>query len=170
MFYFYFSGRVRHEYIKHGILKHPNVCEVCRTPYKNRHVCPNRKRRDLLVREDCICKICGKQNQSKMKLRLHMINLHGVGKDNEPHICKFCGKSFGAEQILRAHVQQSHSRVNCPHCQKSLMNSFYLKKHLIMDHGINKESALFCDFCPKKLFFSEGFLKKHMQEKHGSTE
>ena len=109
------------------------------------------------------CEICGKGFCDKSRLKDH-INVHTGEK---PHKCKFCDKSFGALQLLKGHVNQSHTREICPHCQKSILNTFFLKKHLVFDHGI-KDGALFCDFCPKKVFFFEGYLKKHMKEKHGS--
>jgi len=68
--------------------------------------------------------------------------------------------------LLKYHIEQSHSRKTCEHCGKSLLNGFFLKKHLVFDHGIT-EGALFCNICPKKVFFMEGILKNHMQEKHG---
>ena len=120
----------------------------------------------LRKKETVTCDICGKSFSSKAKLKLHKMSLHGIGK-GENLKCKFCDKSFGAKEILKHHIKQSHTRETCPHCQKSLLNHFYLKKHLVFDHGI-KDGALFCDFCPKKVFFCDGFLKKHMQEKHKS--
>ena len=156
---------LKHEYVEHGILKHPNVCEHCNAPYNKSHTGCSRTRK----RQPVSCDICGKYVSSKHKLRLHKINLHGIGKDEKVHKCKFCDKSFGALQLLKGHVNQSHTREICPHCQKSILNTFFLKKHLVFDHGI-KDGALFCDFCPKKVFFFEGYLKKHMKEKHGSPD
>ena len=67
---------------------------------------------------------------------------------------------------LKAHNYQSHGdRQKCPHCEKSFLNGFILKRHLVFEHDI-KDGALFCDKCPKKVFFEEVFLKKHLQGKH----
>ena len=78
-------------------------------------------------------------------------------------------KSYGTPAHLKAHVDQFHNGENCPHCGKSILNRFYLKKHLVFDHGV-KDGALFCDVCPKKVFFIEGMYKKHMREKHDRPE
>ena len=55
------------------------------------------------------------------------------------------------------------------HCGKSLLNGFYLKKHLVFNHGI-KEGAFICDRCPKTIFSTEIALKKHVKEKHKNVE
>ena len=41
-------------------------------------------------------------------------------------------------------IVEKHARIRC---QKSLLNRFFLKKHLVFDHGIT-EGALFCNICP----------------------
>ena len=97
------------------------------------------------------------------------MNFHNTDTSEKIHICKHCGKSYGTPALLKAHIDQFHNRENCPHCGKSVLNRFYLKKHLVFDHGI-KDGALFCDVCPKKVFFIEGMYKKHMREKHDRQE
>ena len=102
----------------------------------------------------------------------HIMNFHNTDSQDsfwKIHICKHCGKSYGTPALLKAHIDQFHNRENCPHCGKSVLNRFYLKKHLVFDHGI-KDGALFCDVCPKKVFFIEGMYKKHMREKHDRPE
>ena len=75
-------------------------------------------------------------------------------------------KLSNSKPNLKAHNYQSHGdRQKCAHCEKSFLNGFILKRHLVFDHGI-KNGALFCDKCPKKVFFEEVFLKRHIQGKH----
>ena len=62
------------------------------------------------------------------------------------------------------HISQSHSREECPHCGKSILNKHFLRKHLVNEHGI-KDGLIFCDICSAH-FATEGYLKKHMKEKH----
>ena len=68
------------------------------------------------------------------------------------------------------HIFQSHSRQDCPHCGKSILNKHFLRKHLLNEHGI-KDGLIFCDICS---FFCTknklGFLKNHMRVKHGKKE
>ena len=100
------------------------------------------------------CSICGKKYSRKVKLSQHIMNFHITDTSEKNHICKHCGKSYGTPAHLKAHVDQFHNGENCPHCGKSILNRFYLKKHLVFDHGV-KDGALFCDVCPKRVFFVE---------------
>ena len=98
----YFSARLRHEYVVHGILKHPNVCEICKTPYQSHHTkCTNLDQKKSKEKPKVTCDICGKSLNSRQKLRLHKISLHGIGRDDKAHICEFCNKSFGADLTLK---------------------------------------------------------------------
>ena len=37
---------------------------------------------------------------------------------------------------------------------------------MVIDHNIT-DGVIFCDICPKKIFFTlDGFYRKHMKEKH----
>ena len=157
---FSFPGLTFHRYNIHGINDCANVCNVCNKPYKNFHKCQDRKKRETVK-----CRHCDKIFKNVSNLRFHIKGFHNEDKTD---VCKFCGKSFAGKPLLKTHIRQSHSRKTCPHCQKSLLNRFFLKKHLVFDHGIT-EGALFCNICPKKVFFMEGMLKNHMQEKHDQT-
>ena len=154
VFDFFFSDLKRHEYKVHGIKKLPNVCEVCYTPYKNVHKCQATRKRNYDNERNSACNICGKKYSRKVKLRQHIMNFHNTDTSEKIHICKHCGKSYGTPALLKAHIDQFHNRENCPHCGKSVLNRFYLKKHLVFDHGV-KDGALFCDVCPKRVFFVE---------------
>ena len=84
----------------------------------------------------------------------------------ETHLCKICNKGFVDNELLEKHVYQSHNKVNCPQCQKTLFNKSELRRHLVFEHGMT-DGALFCNICPKAVFFQKYHFNKHMVEKHG---
>jgi len=65
-------------------------------------------------------------------------------------------------------VYQSHNKVNYLHNQKTIFNNTELRKHLVFEHDIT-EGALFCNICPKTVFFQKYHYNKHLVEKHGIT-
>ena len=110
------------------------------------------------------CSECGKLFLGKNRLSIHFKSVHLNEKPT--HQCVPCGKYFVDPIQLKAHNNQSHGdRQKCPNCERSFLNGFILKRHLVFEYGI-KDGALFCDKCPKKVFFEEVFLKKHLQDKH----
>ena len=115
--------------------------------------------------EEQNCPECGKLLSSKNKLNLHIQRLH---RNEKCICCDQCSKGFSTKTQLKGHIEQSHCRQTCEHCGKSLLNKFFLKKHLVFDHGI-KDGAFICEACPKTVFFIESFYKKHMKEKHENS-
>ena len=112
------------------------------------------------------CKLCDKAFRQRRQWKDHVKGFH---EGDKPHLCHPCGKNFASEIQLKEHNSKSHNRQNCSVCGKSLLNTFYLKKHLVFEHN-KKDGALFCDICPKKVFFVKGMYKKHMVEKHSTSE
>ena len=107
---------------------------------------------------------CKKVCLYKFQLIIHFKSVHLNEKFIQ--LCGHCGKHFVDPNKLKAHNYQSQRhRQKCPNCEKSFLNGFILKRHLVFEHGI-QDGALFCDKCPKKVFFEEIFLKKHLQDKH----
>jgi len=56
----------------------------------------------------------------------------------------------------------------CHVCGKQFKNQsrkFLLKKHLLFQHNID-EGAVFCEICPKTVFFSKRNYNKHMEKEH----
>jgi len=105
-----------------------------------------------------------KHNEKHKKMK-ELLFLHERIKK---HKCSICSKDFSTKTQLKGHIEQSHSRQTCENCGKSLLNKFFLKKHLFFDHGI-KDGAFICEACPKTVFFTESFYKKHMKEKHENS-
>ena len=156
-----FLGLVRHEYKIHkihDIQKYPNVCEKCQQPYPFSHKCKEKNSYQ--------CKLCDKVFRVRRQWKDHVKGFH---EGDKPHLCHPCGKNFASEIQLKEHNSKSHNRQNCSVCGKSILNTFYLKKHLVFEHN-KKDGALFCDICPKKVFFVKGMYKKHMVEKHSTSE
>ena len=145
----------RHEYVVHGIQRHPNVCEKCKAPYKTTHKkCLARKKA-----ERCACEFCGKLFANSTNKRDHIKAFHLNIRSEK---CDKCDKSFITQKKLREHITQSHSKQTCPHCQKTIHNAFFLKRHFVFDHGIT-DGALFCAQCPKKVFFNTPLYEKHLK-------
>ena len=110
------------------------------------------------------CEKCGKVFSSNTKLTIHMKRDHLNAEAT--HHCVPCGKHFVDLGQLKAHNYQSHGeREKCLKCEKTFLTKFILKKHLVFDHNI-KDGALFCDRCPKKVFFKEAILEVHLKKKH----
>merc|ERR1711971_396925 len=74
------------------------------------------------------CPECAKLLSSKWKLRLHIQTVHDNDKS---HVCDQCSKGFSTKTQLKGHIEQSHSRQTCENCGISLLNKFFLKKHLV---------------------------------------
>ena len=146
---------VRHEYVAHGILRHPNVCKKCQAPYQttHKHCLADKKQGEMKT-----CEYCGKIFTRSVNLRDHIRAAHENKKTVK---CDECGKSFASRKRVQDHILQSHSKKTCPHCHKSIHNAFFLKRHLVFDHGMT-EGAFFCSLCPKKVFFKQTMLEKHL--------
>ena len=151
----------RHEYMRHGIKKHPNVCEKCHQPYKDVHtactgVVKNRTKKFFP------CGECDKVYTSKISLDIHINSFH---KNERNFKCTLCDKAFGGAKTLSSHYGQCHDIQTCPHCQKSLANKLALRRHMVYSHDVT-DGAIFCNICPKKVFFSQTMYTNHMQRAH----
>ena len=59
-------------------------------------------------------------------------------------------------------------RVVCDICNTEVYNMIALKHHRVLVH--KKREGFLCEYCPKKVFFCETFLNKHLKEKHSKTQ
>ena len=151
---------LRHEYVAHGIKEYefPNICKKCNQPYRQFHsVCTG-----VGEKKPVKCPYCGKGYASNENMQDHIKNLHMSERNFK---CEICGKAYASKKTLFTHTKQSHNNQTCTICQKSLLNMFFLKKHLVFEHNIT-EGAFFCPVCPKKVFFSNKMFTKHMKENH----
>ena len=164
----------KHLVFDHGITDGAFICDVCpktmfssepgyKKHMKEKHSQINGKKKTFEKLQPC--PECGKLLSSIWTLRQHIQRVHGNDKS---HVCDQCSKGFSTKKQLKGHIDQSHSRQTCENCGKSLLNKFFLKKHLFFDHGI-KDGAFICEACPKTVFFTESFYKKHMKEKHENS-
>ena len=71
--------------------------------------------------------------------------------------------------FLSRHMKKSKTeKPTCHICGKQFKNAsrkFLLKKHLLFQHNID-EGAVFCEICPKTVFFSKRNYNKHMEKEH----
>ena len=58
--------------------------------------------------------------------------------------------------------------VVCDICNTEVYNMIALKHHRVLVH--KKREGFLCEYCPKKVFFCETFLNKHLKEKHSKTQ
>ena len=56
--------------------------------------------------------------------------------------------------------------MTCDVCGKQAANPNLMKRHKIFMHN-DTMGALFCEKCPKSVFFTQEKLEKHMKIKHG---
>ena len=73
-------------------------------------------------------------------------------------------------QLLNArHMKKPNTeKPTCHVCGKQFKNQsrkFLLKEHLLFQHNID-EGAVFCEICPKTVFFSKRNYNKHMEKEH----
>ena len=112
--------------------------------------------------KDKNCPHCEKVFKHRVNLKEHILSKHENKKD---HHCDQCQKSFGTLSTLKTHKLNVHNRVQCEECGKENYNSFALKRHKALVHGIKPKDVFQCDDCP--LFFSGlSALNKHVASKH----
>ena len=138
------------------------------------------------------CHICGKPNNSR-----HALEIHLTSHDTEATFpCSACGKLFKAKHLLAAHYKFLHISVkeNCTICDKEFSKAgFKQHSHLMTkcekcpyvtfkrsslkshqkehttDHKPPNELRFSCPLCPKK-FQTSGRLNKHSERTHQSIE
>ena len=149
---------MNHEFKVHDIPHFKKLCKKCHHGINSDdHKCARDK--------EFTCKDCGKVYHYIKNLKLHIKTVHTMEKT---HLCEPCGKYFADARLLKYHIYQSHSKVNCPHCNKLILNKGELKRHSALEHGMT-DGCIFCNTCPKTVFFTKFHYKKHMMEKHGIT-
>ena len=112
------------------------------------------------------CEKCGNFYASTFGLSKHMKRVHD--QVEKSYKCDPCKKGFITQGLLNCHIKQSHRRKTCEICGKSILNSRFLKIHLVFDHDI-REGAYVCDVCPRTYFSMETGYKNHMK-KHINAE
>jgi hypothetical protein len=189
---FFFTGWEldRHLNLDHEIQTKLNFCKKCKMSYEKEHKhcrmdnlypCQTKKylcnecgkyctSKQLLQRHIEViheevkhaCDQCSKSYSSRRLLASHKQSVHENCKDFE---CKPCGKQLGSYLKLRNHNWQSHSQMTCEICGKQAANSTLMRKHKIFVHNETK-GVLFCEKCPKSVFFTQSKFEKHMEDKH----
>ena len=151
----------KHEYRIHGINRSGKLCEKCNTPFTKMHRCYRYKKRTK-INLNLVCEECGKKYSQKADLKIHIMSVH---RNEKPFKCKNCDKAFSGAKTLSDHQRQAHDRQICKICDRSLQNVLYLRRHMVFDHD-ETNGAIFCDICPKKVFFSLKMLDTHNKRFH----
>ena len=108
------------------------------------------------------CDQCDKSFTTQRQLQSHKQSVHEDCREFE---CKPCGKQLGSYNNLRKHNWQSHTQMTCEICGKQAANPNLMRKHKIFVHNETK-GVLFCENCPKSVFFTQSKYEKHMEDKH----
>jgi len=109
------------------------------------------------------CKQCDKRYLTPVSLKKHVIMEHEGPKFQ----CDICQRKMATEASMKEHKKQVHIKGPCDLCNDNVLyNSFYLKRHKAIAHGVIPEGSLKCEQCP--LFFKGvTALVKHVDSKHG---
>ena len=164
---------IQHHQKNHGSLPPEYVgkklfaCDHCQfiaisQPSLNAHMVNVHKQGDKSWIKDKNCPHCEKVFKHRVNLQEHILSIHENRRD---HHCDQCNKSFGLLKTLETHKLNVHNRVHCEECGKESYNSFALKRHKALVHGIKPKDVFQCEDCP--LFFSGlSSLNKHVESKH----
>ena len=112
--------------------------------------------------EQCFCGDCGKEFESRKKLRKHMREQHST---NEPFYCDICHKPYPTRSRMNRHKRETHpaeKNFSCEKCGKAFSNQKGLKNHLQHHAGIKLHQ---CNFCGKK-FWRKVELEGHVRKAH----
>ena len=182
-----------HLNLDHGLKTDKNFCRDCKQPYTNLHnTCIKTYKNPNPLKKKFVCTHCNppKSFSSKQHYNEH-ISVQHEGKryacsecdktysnienlkshvqcdhlQKEDFECEFCGKKFGHRRRLQNHTRQSHTQTSCEICNKHVNNRLELKKHMVLVHNDTK-NAWICEFCPKKVFFTQSMFQKHFEAKH----
>ena len=95
-------------------------------------------------------------------MRAHIKAAHEKIFDFE---CDQCGKKLATMKRLKSHITQSHNQVACELCHKKVATGTDLKRHKVFVHN-ERKGAIFCEMCPKSVFFSKSTFDQHVRAKH----
>uniref|UniRef100_A0A336KRN5 CSON014194 protein n=2 Tax=Culicoides sonorensis TaxID=179676 RepID=A0A336KRN5_CULSO len=127
-----------------------------------------RKPKSLPLKNDpnLSCKICQKTFAIPARLRIHEINVHGIGETS--FVCLTCGKGFASNYDLKVHSKR-HSEekpFECSECKMSFKRINNLKSHIENHHTENTEVK--CPLC-SSLLKTKRSLRKHAVNVHKIT-
>ena len=143
--------------------RHPFTCpkqDYIKKYLQNRKKLPEKTKEE---KEGIACPNCDKKFICRLSYGRHLRQIHSEEKNYE---CEFCGKKKATPHQLSAHIKNVHLKVQCDICQKTLPNSYDLKRHRAFKHN-NVDGAWICKICPKKVFFSEETYNKHAESCKG---
>lgn len=98
------------------------------------------------------CSRCLLKFPSFRTLSRHIKEVHVV----LPFRCKQprCAERFASEQDHDAHFASKHKQIECPHCNKMLLEST-IEHHIKMQHQTN-DNQVICDLCGQTSRFLSG--------------
>ena len=148
----------------YGIKKEPiqYKCHICQKVFSEKHIL---KRHTAAIHEGKTypCSQCNRTFTASYSLKNHVLTVHDKRLDFE---CNQCGKKWATKGLLRDHITQAHtSQVLCDICNKQISNPIMLRRHKVFVHN-ERKGAIFCEMCPKSVFFSKSTFDQHVRAKH----
>ena len=106
-------------------------------------------------REDQKCDQCGKEFDTRHRLKMHIRKIHNAKLVK----CPTCFKQFKSN-VLRRHIACVHATTpaKCDDCGKLFKNKHLLKTHRFTQHG---QMNIICDVCTMR-FNLNSQLRRHM--------
>lgn len=109
------------------------------------------------------CIECDEHFRRKMKLKVHMLEVHNIG--SYKYTCAHCEEGFFSRPIyvrhLASHVKNQTLRP-CQNCELSFEKWSDLVKHRRVAHKVKQIDRFFCDLCPRTFTWKKS-LRYHMR-------
>ena len=122
--------------------------------------------------EACICDKCGREFESRRKLKMHDFSTHSRKPWSQkpfsdgPKPCESCGKMFVQDRSLKMHIKRHHAKIfdhQCTTCGKAFCFFHELRIHIQTVHEGIKNFV--CPHCGKPFGRSET-LRVHRRTVH----
>ena len=145
-----------------------NKCERCKGKFESLHeLSIHMKSHDTSDAFSCV--ICSQSELSKVRLRKHLENIHGILVD-KPFPCKNCKLSFSSEVALKIHLEkhENHKKeFSCSLCNTVFASEVHLKRHIGTIHNTGEVEKT-CGKCGKTFNRSDN-LRRHKLEVHRTS-
>lgn len=111
------------------------------------------------------CKVCEMHFLSSNNLDRHIKQAHELKEFKCQHM--FCVDSFATQKLLDEHFAANHSRTECPHCKKMILET-YIAQHIRDRHEAEKRGII-CELCGK-ISLNKQTHRTHYQTVHDDSE
>ncbi|XP_075157437.1 zinc finger Y-chromosomal protein 2-like [Haematobia irritans] len=127
--------------------KRPFQCQVCQKHFQNKTNLRTHMETHLEVKEEHMCRDCGKGFSTEQRRKVHERTVHNVDR-----VCEECGKIVHGIYALKRHLQEHAGLVKqkwpCDLCETELHSHSGLKRHKLLRHN-DGSTAYVCSDCGK---------------------